>query len=93
MFDKEYNQRLLEDCKDLIPEANQACYLGNPIIVKTTPHTEIYRCYGYMITEDGRLLLMDPSEQWDEILPDQANAGYVLQSLYQRLKILKVNVA
>jgi len=86
MFDKNYNQQLIINIKNLIKVKNKPIYFPKPIIVKTTPHTEIFRCYGIIITMDDELKLMDPAQEWAEIKPEDKNAGYVLQTIFQRLK-------
>ncbi|MES2004300.1 MAG: hypothetical protein V4450_07250 [Bacteroidota bacterium] len=84
--DPEYNQRLLDECKRLIAVTDTAIYFPDPISVKITPHTELFRCYGVVITKDDELKLMDPNEEWHGVEVEQKNAGYILQSLFQRLK-------
>lgn len=89
VHDIERNQKLLEDIKRLLV-IKTPIYLTTPIVVKTSPHTEIYRCYGVNLTIDNKLMLMDADEEWHEILPNQVNAGYVLQSVFQRLKAMQL---
>ncbi len=90
MYTQEKNERLIDDCKELIEAVDTAIMFDTPIIVKTSPHTELFRCHGCVVTPKGELKLMDPAMEWHDVQPAQANAGYVLQSLYQRLKTLQM---
>lgn len=80
-------QQILNSCIGLIDSNNknsEQIFFEDKLVVKITPHNEIYRCYGCYADTDNKLWLFN-GEDWDEILPEQANAGFVLQSLFQRL--------
>jgi len=86
---EQQNQELIGKCIALVGVQDVPLLFDSPVIVKTSPHTELYRCYGCVVTLDNELKLMNVEQQWDDIKPAQANAGYVLQTLHQRLKSMK----
>jgi len=88
MHNKEHNERLISQIKQLVRHKEHPVYFDQPVIVKPTPHNELYRCYGIVHTSSGEVKLMNPEGVWDDINADQANVGYVLQSVFQRLKVM-----
>jgi hypothetical protein len=58
------------------------------ISVKASPHIALFTCYGACVGLDG-VYLMDGAGEWHGPLKeDQANAGLMISSIYQRLKVL-----
>jgi hypothetical protein len=57
------------------------------LCVKITPHTQLCKLWGVVKGSTGIISAYD-GEKWFSIYPEQANVGYVLQSLYQRLKLI-----
>jgi hypothetical protein len=91
-YTQEYIEELLSKCKALIDEPDTEIYFSDPIIIKPTPHTELFRCYGCVLTDSGALKLMDVEQEWHEVETNQANVGHVLQGLYQRLKAIQAGI-
>jgi hypothetical protein len=59
-----------------------------PLQVKSTPHRHIFTAYGVWSGSDG-IYVLDGGGDWHGPLHEkQANAGFVICSLYQRLKAL-----
>jgi hypothetical protein len=84
---KEKAQEILSSCVELINSKNknsEQIFFEDKLVVKNTPHNEIYRCYGCATDAHNKLWLFN-GENWHEILPAQVNAGFVLQSVFQRL--------
>lgn len=88
----EYNQQLINDIKAMVTPLFPT-HFEHPIVVKKTPHHLLFTCHSLVVTKDNELKLMDGAGKWHEILPDQANAGYVLSSVLQRLKSTAVAIA
>lgn len=84
------NEQLLNQCKEIVPEKEKAIMFDSVMIVKTSPHTEICRCYGVVLTNDNELKLMDNDCAWHEVLPNQIMADKVLATLLQRLKTMQL---
>jgi hypothetical protein len=87
-YSESYNSKLLSDIKMLIEHPDKPIYFPQPIIVKSTPHTELFRCYGCVLTNNNELKVMDAEQEWSTLEASQANVGYLLQTIFQRLKIL-----
>lgn len=66
----------------------KAVMFDTPMIVKNTPHNEICRAYGVVVTEENELRLMDAEQNWHIVLPNQVMVGYVVTTLLQRLKTM-----
>jgi hypothetical protein len=61
---------------------------NDEIRVKASPHIALFSCYGACVGPDG-IYLMDGAGEWHGPLKeDQVNAGLMISSLYQRLKVL-----
>lgn len=61
--------------------------LNEPIKVKSTPHQHVVSIYGAWNTGDGIWLLDGAGEWHGPLLETQMNAGYIINSLFQRLKL------
>jgi hypothetical protein len=60
------------------------------IKVKSSPHVALFNCYGAWAGPDG-VYLMDCEGEWQGPLKeDQINAGLIISSLYQRLKVMSI---
>jgi hypothetical protein len=60
----------------------------NAIKVKASPHVNLFSCYGACV-HSGAVFLMDDSGCWHgPLLESQVNAGLMINSLYQRLKVI-----
>lgn len=63
------------------------------VIVKSSPHTPVFTCWGLMNGADG-LYLMDYVGDWHGPLKrEQAFANLVIASLYQRLKSIELETS
>lgn len=61
---------------------------GDAINVKASPHIALFTCYGACVGHDG-VHLMDGEGEWHGPLKeDQINAGLIICSLYQRMKLM-----
>lgn len=58
------------------------------IHVKASPHIALFACHGACVGPDG-VYLMDEAGQWHGPLKEnQVNAGLMISSLYQRMRLL-----
>ncbi len=58
------------------------------IRVKASPHMLLFSCHGACVGPDG-VRLMDDSGCWHgPVKEDQVNAGLLIASLYQRIRLL-----
>lgn len=75
------------DCSEKYQSRIYEVIFDTPIVIKSSPHNEILRCYGAS-TSNNRLAVMDPAGDWHEVKAEQANVQYVVNSLLQRLKTI-----
>lgn len=67
---------------------NHQVMFDDAIKVKASPHIALFVCYGACVGPDG-VHLMDGNSEWHGPLKeDQVNAGLMISSLYQRMKLL-----
>jgi len=60
-----------------------------PLQVKSSPHQHLFTAYGVWGGPSG-IYVLDGSGTWyGPLLESQANAGFMISSLYQRLKALQ----
>lgn len=71
-------------------------YPGHQVIfddairVKASPHISLFTCHGACVGPDG-VYLMDGEGEWHGPLKEnQVNAGLMISSLYQRLRLLQL---
>lgn len=61
---------------------------ADAIRVKASPHIALFSCHGACVGPDG-VHLMDDAGVWHgPIKEDQVNAGLIISSLYQRLRLM-----
>lgn len=65
----------------------------SPVIVNPTPHTIIFSCYGIIVSDTQRVFLMDFPGKWHELEVKDENSEMVIQSIYQRLKLMSLEGA
>ena len=68
-------------------------YFETAIEVKVTPHSVPFNAWAACVSPKDELFLMDSTEQWHQIELADDNAALVIGSLYQRLKLMRVNYA
>lgn len=65
---------------------NEYLYFETELQVKLTPHTNPFYAWGVALSPKGVLYVMDADAQWHKV---EEVDTIVIQSLYQRLKLLK----
>lgn len=67
---------------------NQQVMFNDAIRVNASPHIALFSCYGACAGPDG-VHLMDPAGIWHGPLKEnQVNAGMLIGSLYQRMRLM-----
>ena len=84
-------QECVEIVKDLV--GNDYLYFENAVEVKVTPHTYPFRAWAVSVSPKEELYVMDSEEQWHKVELEDYNAALVIGSLYQRLKLMRINYA
>lgn len=81
-------QTTINECVEMLSESfGNELIFDTPVIVKKTPHQELFRCFGAS-TKYHRLALMDVNGEWYEVDSSQVDVQYVVNSVYQRLKLM-----
>ena len=84
-------QECVEIVKDLV--GNDYLYFENAVEVKVTPHTYSFGAWAVSVSPKEELYVMDSEEQWHKVELEDYNAALVIGSLYQRLKLMRINYA
>ena len=86
---------IFKECIDIVKElvGNDYLYFDSAVEVKITPHSYPFNAWAACVSPDNKLFVMDSDEQWFQIELDDRNASLVIGSLYQRLKLLRINYA
>jgi hypothetical protein len=86
---------IFKECIDIVKElvGNDYLYFDSAVEVKITPHSYPFNAWAVCVSPDNKLFVMDSDEQWFQIELDDRNAALVIGSLYQRLKLLRINYA
>ncbi len=84
-------QECIEIVKDLV--GHEYLYFDNAVEVKVTPHTYPFNAWAVCSSPQEELFVMDGEEQWHKVELKDDNAALVIGSLYQRLKLMRINYA
>jgi hypothetical protein len=80
----------LQTIQSLLSDTGNQILFDTPVIVRKH-HVSIFECWA-VSTESG-LWLMDETGEWHEWDSKDLNAGLVLNSICQRIKVLQLKVA
>ena len=81
----------VEIVKNLV--GNDYLYFESSVEVKVTPHTHLFSAWAVCVSPKDELYVMDSDEQWHKVELEDYNAALVIGSLYQRLKLMRINYA
>ena len=86
---------IYNECADIVKElaGHEFLYFDTAIEVKVTPHSFPFSAWAVCVSPKDELFVMDSGEQWHQVEPADDNAGLVIGSLYQRLKLMRVSYA
>jgi hypothetical protein len=86
---------ILEECIDIVRSlaGNEYLYFDSAVEVKITPHTHPFDAWAVCVSPKEELYVMDSNEQWHQVALTDMNAALVIGSLYQRLKLMRINYA
>lgn len=88
---------IFQECVDIITElvGHEYLYFDTSIEVRVTPHSFPFNAWAVCVSPPpaDELFVMDSSEQWHQVELDDDNASLVIGSLFQRLKLMRVNYA
>ena len=83
---------IYRECTAIVKElaGNEYLYFDAAVEVKVTPHTPPFAAWAVSVSPKDDLYVMDSNEQWYPIALGDTNAALVIGSLYQRLRIMRV---
>jgi hypothetical protein len=81
----------MEIIKDLV--GHGILYFDNAVEIKRTPHTPAFYAWGVTVSPADELYIMDSNEEWSQLELQDMNAALVVGSLYQRLRMMRINYA
>lgn len=86
---------IFQECVDTVKTlaAHEFLYFETAIEVRVTPHSFPFNAWAACVSPKDELFLMDSNEQWHQVELDDDNASLIIGSLYQRLKLMRVNYA
>lgn len=86
---------IYNECIDIVKElvADGYLYFDTAIEVRITPHSFPFNAWAVSAGLKDELFLMDSDEQWHQVELTDNHAALVIGSLYQRLKLMRVNYA
>jgi len=81
----------VEIVRDLV--GHEPLYFETAVEVKVSPHTFPFAAWAVCVSPKEELFVMDSDEQWHQVELSDFNAALVIGSLYQRLKLMRINYA
>jgi hypothetical protein len=63
------------------------------INIKASPHIALFACWGACVAPDGVYLMNGEGEWHGPLKENQVNAGLMISSLYQRMKLMSPPVS
>jgi hypothetical protein len=86
---------IFQECVDIVKglAGHEFLYFDTAIEVKVTPHSFPFNAWAACVSPKDELFVMDSNEQWHQIELKDTNAALVIGSLYQRLKLMRINYA
>jgi len=86
---------MLQECIEIVKDIahHDYLYFDAAVEVKATPHSVPFNAWGVCVSPAHELFVMDADEQWHQVAPGDTNAALVIGSLYQRIRLLRINYA
>ena len=86
---------IYQECADIVKDlvGHEYLYFDTAVEVKTTPHSHPFAAWAVSVSPAGDIYLMDNNEEWHQLSPGDANGALVIGSLYQRLRMMRIQYA
>ncbi|HEV7620106.1 MAG TPA: hypothetical protein VGO09_00155 [Flavisolibacter sp.] len=86
---------LLAECIDIIKDmvGHEYLYFNDGIEIKPGPHIHVFTIWGVACSPRNELFIMDNNEEWHRIDLNDLHAQLIIGSIYQRIKLLRINYA
>lgn len=86
---------IYQECVDIVRAlvGHEYLFFDTAIEVKITPYNFAFNAWAVCASPKNELFVMDTDEKWHQIELTDDNAALVIGSLYQRLKLMRINYA
>ena len=88
---------IFKECIDIIKDlaGNEYLYFNGAVEVKLTPHHSPFAAWAVCVSPPPaeELYVMDSNEEWHKVDLEDSHAAMIISSLYQRLKLMRINYA
>ena len=86
---------IYQECIDIVKNlvGNGYLYFDSAIEVKVSPHSFPFAAWAVSASPKNELFVMDNNEQWYQVELTDDHASLVIGSLYQRLKLMRIQYA
>ena len=83
------------ECIDIVKGlvGHEYLYFDSKVEVKTSPHTFPFAAWAVCVSPTDDLYVMDADEQWHQVALTDQKAALVIGSLYQRLRLMRMQYA
>jgi hypothetical protein len=88
-------QSILTSCIDIVKSlvGHEYLYFDHAIEIRSSPHSFPFKAWAASVSPKDILYVMDSNEQWHEVSIADEKAAMVVGSLYQRLKLMRIDYA
>lgn len=83
---------IFQECVEIVTGlvGHEYLYFDDGVQVKTSPHSFPFIAWAVCTSPGGELYVMDGDEQWHKVELSDDNAHLVIGSLYQRLRLMRI---
>ena len=83
------------ECADIVRDlvGNDYLYFDSAVEVKVSPHSFPFAAWGVCVSPKNDLYVMDSNSQWHQVELNDDHASLVIGSLYQRLRLMRIQYA
>ena len=86
---------IFQECIDIVRNlvGNEYLYFDSAVEVKVSPHSFPFAAWAVCVSPKNELYVMDNNEQWHQVELNDERASLVIGSLYQRLRLMRIQYA
>lgn len=86
---------IFQECIDIVKDlvGNDYLYFDSAVEVKVSPHSFPFAAWAVCVSPKDELYVMDSNEDWHQVELANNNASLVIGSLYQRLRLMRIQYA
>ena len=86
---------IYQECVEIIRElvGNEYLYFDSAVEVKITPHSIPFLAWAVAVSPKDENFIMDNNQEWHMLQIEDMNAGLMIGSLNQRLKMMRITLA